>query len=232
MLVAAACLLLLQSPDFSAEGLKALESGQYAAAADAFTKAVAADPADYFAHFNLGIAYSMLHRDAEGLAEYRKTLELKPALYEAELNAGILLMRQKSPAEALPLFEDATSQKPGEFRPRYYLAEAQLQTAAFEKAAENYRAALATDPKSAAAELGWAHALAHQGNLVDAATHFRQAVQLDPRYRDSLLELAQLYEANPQGWQAGTGRQSRRNAPTLPWGERVPAGFCSRAGSQ
>src|ERR1039457_3038666 len=155
MLVAAACLLLLQTPDFSAEGLKALEGGKYEAA-DAFTKAIAADPADYFAHFNLAIAYSMLHRDAEGLAEYRKTLELKPALYEAELNAGILLMRQKNPAESLPLFEDA------------------------------------------AAELGWAHALAQQGNLADSATHFRQAVQLDPRYRDSLLELAQLYEEGHQ----------------------------------
>ena len=44
MLVAAACLLLLQTPDFSAEGLKALEGGKYDAAADAFSKAVAADP--------------------------------------------------------------------------------------------------------------------------------------------------------------------------------------------
>jgi Tfp pilus assembly protein PilF len=194
MLFAAACLLLLQTPDFSADGLKALEAGKYEAAADAFTKAIAADPADYFAHFNLGMAYSMLHRDAEGLAEYRKTLELKPKLFEAELNAGILLMRQKNPADALPLFEDAVSQKPAEFRPRYYLAETQLQTGALERAADNYRAALATDPKSAAAELGLAHALAHEGNLTDAATHFRQAIQLDPRYHDSLLELAQLFE--------------------------------------
>lgn len=194
MLLAAACLLFLQTPDFSAEGLKALEAGQYEAAAAAFNKAIAADPADYFAHFNLGIAYSMLHRDAEGLSEYRQTLELKPKLFEAELNAGILLMRQKNPADALPLFEDAASQKPNEFRPRYYLAEAQLQTGALEKAAESYRAALAADPKSAASALGWAHALAQQGNLADAATHFHQAIQLDPRYHDSLLELAQLYE--------------------------------------
>jgi Tfp pilus assembly protein PilF len=194
MLVAAACLLLLQATDYGTEGMKALESGKYEAAADAFTKAIAADPGDYFAHFNLGMAYSMLHRDADGLAEYRKTLEIKPHLFEAELNAGILLMRQKNPADALPLFEDAVAQKPAEFRPRYYLAEAQIETGALEKAADNYRAALAIDPKSAAAELGWAHALAQQGNLTDAAAHFRQAVQIDPRYHDSLLELAQLYE--------------------------------------
>jgi Tfp pilus assembly protein PilF len=194
MLVAAACLLLLQTPDFTADGMKALEGGKYEAAAEAFTKAIAADAKDYFAHFNLAIAYSMLHRDAEGLAEYRKTLEIKPGLFEAELNAGILLMRQKSPSEALPLFEDAATQKPAEFRPRYYLAEAELQTGALEKAADNYKAALAADPKSAASELGWAHAVAQQGNLTDAATHFRHAAELDPRYHDSLLELAQMYE--------------------------------------
>ena len=103
--------------------MKALEDGKYEAAVAAFQKAIGADPKDYFAHFNLAMAYSLLHQDAEGVAEYRKTLELKPGLYEAELNGGILLLRQKNPAEALPLFEDAARQKPGEFRPRYYLAE-------------------------------------------------------------------------------------------------------------
>ena len=61
-----------------------------------------------------------------------KTLELKPGLYEAELNAGILLLRQKNPADALPLLTQAVEQKPDEFRPRFYLAEAQLQSAAFD----------------------------------------------------------------------------------------------------
>ena len=70
---------------------------------------------DYFAHFNLALAYAFLHKDAEGIAEYRKTLELKPALYEAELNLGIMLMKQKEPAEAVPLFEDAAGQKPDRF---------------------------------------------------------------------------------------------------------------------
>src|SRR5579862_9057675 len=143
MVLAAVCLFFLQTPDFSAEGLKALEEGKYEAAAQAFSKAIAADPADYFAHFNLGMAYSLLHKDDEGIAEYRKTLELKPALYEAELNAAILLMRQKNPADALPLLEDAASQKPKEFRPRYYLAEAQAQTGSLDKAAENYALAAA-----------------------------------------------------------------------------------------
>src|SRR4051794_388689 len=93
-------LLLLVQTDSTSEGLKALEEGRYEAAVTAFGKATAADPKDYFAHFNLAMAYSLLHRDDEAVASYRRTLELKPGLYEAELNAGIVLLRQKNPADA------------------------------------------------------------------------------------------------------------------------------------
>ena len=194
----AAAIFFFQASDFSSVGMKALEEGKYEAAVQAFTKAVEADAKDYFAHFNLAMAYGFLHQDAEGIAEYRKTLAIKPGLYEAELNAGILLMRQKDPAEALPLFQTAAEQKPREFRPRYYLAEAQLQTGAPSKAEENYRLALELDSKSAGAHLGVAHALARQGKLAEAAPHFRQAAELDPNYRDGLLELADLYEKDKQ----------------------------------
>lgn len=178
--------------------MKALEEGKYEAAVAAFQKAIAADPKDYFAHFNLAMAYSFLHQDAEGVAEYRKTLEIKPGLYEAELNGGILLLRQKNPAEALPLFEDAARQKPQEFRPRYYLAESQLQTGDAVKAEESYRLALALDAKSAGAQLGMAQALVQQGKPADAEPYFRQAAQMDPQYHDYLLELAAVYEKGHQ----------------------------------
>jgi len=270
MLWVAAFLLVFQTPDYDAEGTKALDSGKYEAAADSFTKAIAADPQDYYAHFKLAMAYSFLHKDAEGLAEYRKTLELKPGLYEAELNAGILLLlqqnpadalpllddaatqkpkeyaphfnlamaytflhkdaegvaeyrktlelkpglyeaelnagilllRQQNPADALPLLEDAAVQKPKEYGPRFYLAEAQLQSGLADKAMENYRLATEIDPKSAPAELGWGRALALQGKLDDATPHFRQAIERDPKYRESLLSLGELYEENKQTTEA------------------------------
>ncbi len=198
VLVAAATLFYLQNPDFSAEGGKALDEGRYEAAAQSFVKAVAADPQDYSAHFNLALAYGFLRKDAEGIAEYRKTLELKPGLYEAELNLGILLMRQKEPADAAPLFEDAAAQKADRFQPRFSLAEAQLQSGAPDEAEKSYRQALALDPKSAAAEVGLAHALVRQEKLSEAAPHFEQAAQLDPRYRPALLDLGGLYESHQQ----------------------------------
>jgi Tfp pilus assembly protein PilF len=196
--IAAAILFFLQASDPTSDGMKALEEGKYQAAVAAFQKAIEADSKDYFAHFNLAMAYSLLHQDADGVAEYRKTLELKPGLYEAELNGGILLLRQKNPAEALPWFEDAARQKPQEFRPRYYLAESQLQTGDAGKAEESYRLAVTLDAKSAGAQLGMAQALVQQGKLAEAEPFFRQAAQIEPKYRDYLLELASLYEKGHQ----------------------------------
>ena len=193
-----AALLFFQSAGLGADGLKALEEGRYEAAAQAFTKAVEADPGDYTAHFNLALAYSFLNRDKEAVAEYQKTLALKPGLYQAQLNAGILMLRQKEPADALPLLEAAAAQKPVEFRPRFYLAEAQMGTGDATKAEQSYRAALDLDGKSAGGHLGLGRALASEGKLADAAPEFRRAAELDPEYHDALLELAALYEKDKQ----------------------------------
>src|ERR1017187_2439159 len=177
MWAVAACCLFLQA-DYTTDGMKALNEGKYDDAVQAFRKAIEADSKDYFAHFNLAMAYTLLERDLEAVAEYRKTLELKPALYEAELNGGIVLLRQKNPAEALPLLQDSAGQKPQEFRPRYYLAEAQLQTGDYAKAEESYVAAIALDAKSAGAQLGMAQVLVQQGRISEADAYFRQAAQL------------------------------------------------------
>src|SRR5213078_432842 len=178
----AAFLLLLQA-DYTTEGMKALDEGKYEAAAQAFRKAIEADAKDYFAHFNLAMSLTLLERDTEAIEEYRKTLELKPGLYEAELNGGIVLLRQKNPAEALPLFEDAARQKPQEFRPRYYLAESQLQTGDYSQAEESYKLAISLDAKSPGAQLGIAQALVQQGKIADSEPYFRKAAELEPKYR-------------------------------------------------
>lgn len=202
MLLLVAALFFLQASDPAAEGMKALDAQKYDQAADLFGKAVAEDPKDYAAHFHLALSYSMLKRDPEAVTEYKKVLELKPGLYEAELNLGILLIRDQQPADAVAFLKSATEQKPTEFRPKVYWAEALLDSGDAPKAEEAYRAALELNAKSAAAELGLAHAQARQNRLADAAPHFRAAAQLDPGYRDALLELASLYEKNHQDAEA------------------------------
>lgn len=190
--------LLFQSeksptPDWQAEGLRALEQKNYPAAVEALSKAVATEPKDYSLHFNLALAYSLAQRDSDAISEYRKALELKPGLFEANLNLGILLLRNKQAEPAVAVLDQARAAKPEQFRPAFYLAEALL-AAGKDEAAAAYEAALRLDGKSAAAESGLAHALAQRKKLAEAAPHFERAAELDPAYKDSLLELATSYE--------------------------------------
>lgn len=184
----------LAQADPVAQGRKALDAGDWAAAAVWFEKALGADATDWAARFHLALAQSFLQRDAEAIANYRKVLEQKPGLYEAELNLGIVLLRQKSTAEALPLLESAAQKKPKEYRPAFYLAEAYAARGEADKAEAAYRTALQAQPQSAEAAVGLARLLARAGRLAEADTLYRQASQADPEFRRALLELAGHYE--------------------------------------
>ncbi len=110
--------LLFQAADtgagsarFLADGVKALDGKRYDAAVESFTQAVAADPKDYAARFQLALAYSLLGRNAEAVPHYKAALDLKPGLYESEINLGICLLRTRDPDGALPYLKSAVQQK-------------------------------------------------------------------------------------------------------------------------
>jgi protein O-GlcNAc transferase len=186
--------LLAQAPDYLVEGLKALDAGNPDAAVESFTKAIAADPADYSAHFNLALAYSMSSKDAQAIPEYKKTLELHPGLYEAQLNLSMSLLNAHDPAAAIPFLKAAAEQRPQEFKPVYYLGTALLETKQFNEAITEFRKAVEMDAASAGAELGLGQALAQQGHRNEAEPHYRKASNLEHSYQTYLLELATLYE--------------------------------------
>ena len=186
--------LLAQAPDHVAEGLKALDSGKPELAIESFQKAVAAEPSDYNAHFNLALAYSMTGKDAEAIPEYKKTLELHPGLYEAQVNLSISLINAGQPDSAIPYLKEASQQKPKEFKPAYYLGTALLETNRPGAAAIEFAKALEIDAASASAELGLGQALARQGQLHEAEPHYRKAGNLENSNRSYLLDLATLYE--------------------------------------
>ena len=102
-----AFLLFAPPEDFLAQGLKALDANDPVTAEPLLRQAATAEPNDFSIHFNLALALSMQQKDADAIAEFRRTLELKPALPQADLNLGMLLLRNKRPAEALPVLKEA-----------------------------------------------------------------------------------------------------------------------------
>src|SRR5260370_1972349 len=113
--------LFAQAVDFQAEGKKALEAQKYEEAAALFTKAVAADPKDYGAHFHLALSYSLLGKDAQAIPEYKTVLQLQPGLYEAAMNLGILLLRTRDAAGAVSHFQTPGAKKPAQIPPWVFL---------------------------------------------------------------------------------------------------------------
>lgn len=202
MWAALLALLLYPPADWSAQGLKALEEGRWAEAAEAFQKAVAANPDDYSALFNLSYAQAMLGKREEAIAGYEKVLTLKPGLYQAQLNLGILWLEAKQPAKAQPLLKAALDQEPEKFPPNYYLAETLYALADDAGAEQRYRKALELDPKSALAALGLGRALANQRKYDEALECYQRAGQLDPAYRDYLIELATRMEEKGDSFRA------------------------------
>lgn len=147
--------MLAFAQDFTADGLKALDAGDPAAAEPLLRRAAEAGPGDYLTHFNLALALSMQQKDAEAIEEFRKTLALKPGLYEAELNLGMVLLHSKNAPEALPVLKSAAEAKPDVARPHFFYGQALFATGDFAGAAAQYGIAVKADPTpSAAAEQG------------------------------------------------------------------------------
>ncbi|HZS50674.1 MAG TPA: tetratricopeptide repeat protein [Bryobacterales bacterium] len=176
----------------------ALEAGKYAEAAELLEKAVAADPKDYRARFNLAFAYTQLHRETEAIAQYTKVVEQQPDLAPARLNLGILLLRQEKASAAVPHLELAAEKRLQDFRAQFYLGEALLKAGLSGRAAAAYQRALAIDPKSAAAVLGLARSFARQGQIDSAREQYLRAAQMDRQFNDALLELGDLLEGRKQ----------------------------------
>ncbi len=198
-------LLLAQAPerpDYLAQGLKALDSNQPAAAELLLRKAVEANPNDIQAQFNLALVLGMQSKDSEAIPAYRRALEIQPKLFEADLNLGILLLRNKQPGDAVALLAEAVETKPGEYRPQFFYGQALFETGDFQQAERHFRAALAIDPKSAPANLYIGRSLMRQAKLEDSAIYLRAAAALDPSYQPAILELGSEYDRNGQSAQA------------------------------
>ena len=197
-----AVLLFAPQQDFLAEGLKALDANQPAAAEPLLRQAVQADTNDFSAHFNLALALSLQQKDIEAIAELRRTLELKPGLYQADSNLGTLLLRNKRPAEALPVLKEAAGLRPKEARANLLYAQTLFETGDLPQAEQYYRTAAELDPRSAAAQSGLGQTFLKESKLSEAAEHFQAAAALDPQYKDGLLELAAEYERSKMAAEA------------------------------
>jgi superkiller protein 3 len=175
---------------------EALGRNDFATAADALKRAVAAQPTLTAAWFNLAYAYTALHKHEEAVAAYRKALELDPNLFEARLNLGILLLQLNNPQGALEHLEKAATLKPDHFRAQLYYGRALALTGQTARAQKQYQAVLQLDPRLAIAHYDLGQLCLQQKLYQEALASFQKASELDPALSQAQLGMALALEGS------------------------------------
>ena len=89
----------------------AIEKKDYPSAEKLLNEAVASNPKDYQAWYDLGYALNATGRKAEAIEAYRKSVAAKPDVFESNLNLGTLLASTNQP-DAPEYLRKATQLKP------------------------------------------------------------------------------------------------------------------------
>jgi tetratricopeptide (TPR) repeat protein len=133
---------------------------------------------------------------------FRQAVAASPNDYAAHFNFAFAFTMAGQHAEAAAEYQKVLDLHPGVFEAQVNLAASLLRLDRLPDAEKAYRAALSLKPESASAEAGLGQALARQSHLAEAEPHYRKAATLDPTYKDSLLELASLYQDHHQNTEA------------------------------
>jgi len=186
----------------------AIEKRDYATAEKSLQDAVAKDPKNFRAWYDLGFLYNATDRQSEAIAAYRKSVEANPQVFESNLNLGLLLERKGDP-QAAKYLATAITLKPAS-NPERNLSQAYLslghvlEKTSPEEALNAYQKAAELQPNDVEPHLEAAILLEQQKNVAAATQEFQKALDLDANNRDALAGLVNTYSRSGQLPQAET----------------------------
>jgi tetratricopeptide (TPR) repeat protein len=174
-----------------------IQKQNYAEAEPLLQKAVASDPANYVAWFDLGFVENALAKGDESIAAYRKSVAAKPDIFESNLNLGLQLAKSGQP-DAEQFLRAATQLKPtnhvAEGQARAWLSLAHvIEAEKPEEAIAAYHQAALLQPKDVEPHLSAGLLLEKQNKFADAEQEYKEALAIDPSSSDAVTGLANIY---------------------------------------
>lgn len=180
-------------------GLALKAAGDAAGAEEAFRAAIASRGKYPEAMYNLGLLSISPKSGAPDLsaadAWFTRATEADPSWIDAWTRRGEIAEKHGNLDEAILLYRQGLAQTPGDRDARLALSRALLRTGQAGAAAEEARAALRHDERSAPAWIALGDAEAALSRTGDAADAFRNAVRLDPENTDGWLGLGAAVSA-------------------------------------
>lgn len=161
---------------------QAIDRQDYAGAAQNYQDYLAKKPDDATVHYDLGYAYTALHKPAEAKSEYEKAIALNPKLAPAYQNLGITLLAT-NPAGAVVALQKAAEFLPADARTKWLLGTALEDSGKLAPAIDQFEAAEKLDTKDAEIRISLGQALLGAGRSKEAFAAFQDALALQPTGR-------------------------------------------------
>jgi tetratricopeptide (TPR) repeat protein len=162
-----------------------LEQGKAGDSVESFRRSIQSNPNSVEAHNNLGTALANRGDITEAIAAFRAALAIDDRSVHAHRNLGNMLYDRGDRAEGLAHLERAVALAPAEPEALYDIATLLLQEQNFRAAEARFKAALKIRADWAGAHNNLGIAIASQGRIAEALTHFERAVELDPSMQDA-----------------------------------------------
>jgi tetratricopeptide (TPR) repeat protein len=189
--------LVESAASYEVRGVRALDEGRWAAAADYFRKSVALAPDDPRLRHKLGTALSMDGDTAGAVRQFEDVARRWPTFAKAQYSLGIMLASAGRYRDAIDRFSAALKSEPSYVEARLQLAEAFRAIGAFEASLAHYKQAAALDPRAAEIQFGCAMALVGLNRYQEAGSLLAEAMNTYPDQPGFAEALARLLAAAP-----------------------------------
>jgi len=173
--------------------------GQNEDAIAAWKEALALDPGDAKANYNLGLA--LLRRGGldDAVTHFQTAVDAKPEFSDAQANLGAALLQEGKVDEAIAHLEQAVAVKPQHGEAQSNLGVALLQKGRLDEAIAHLRQAVEINPKQAQNRLNLGNGLYMQGKVREALEQWREGVRVDPNHVPLLSQTAWVLATCPDG---------------------------------
>ena len=172
--------LLPSAMKFEGRGIRALQSGRWAAAVDAFREGLELEPDNASLRQRLATALAAGGDTRAAMEQLEETLRREPDFARAHFSLGAVLALQGRQTEAVERYEIALGLQPGYLEARMGLAEALRGAGRLSDSLPHYLEVTRVDPGFAEAWFGRADALVRLGRLEEARAWLSEARSVHP----------------------------------------------------
>ena len=162
-------------------GLNQQGLGEYAQAAREFKAALALDPANAPAHFDLGSCYFRLRQANDAIPQLKAALALEPWYTRADEALADIYIQQKDYVQARAHLNHLLSVDPASYTAHFNLGIMAAMEQKWSEAEQRMLAALRADPGSAEAHNTLGSIYLQGGDLEKARRQFEEAIRLQPK---------------------------------------------------